>query len=285
MKSSTIQSAQEFLEVAGDRLLTDEIRHNLTFGIAERISQNAHVFGADDPWFITVEDREQICATAIRTPPHRVILSYFSGDLARVSSELAVSIHRLDPIIPGVVGDKEIAESFTQRWCASYSSEVQNRVAQRIYQLTALVEPEYAEGRLRQAIIDDAEIVITWAAAFHEEAVGDVLPRDHYQRYRERIQQGDIYLWDNAAPMSMAARTRPTRSGISIGGVYTPPENRNRGYATSCVAALCKRLLPNYDFCVLYTDLSNPTSNSIYQKIGFREYCDSVQYSYAQQTE
>ena len=183
-----------------------------------------------------------------------------------------------------MIGDREIGEAFTQRWCTSYGSEVVDMMAQRIYQLTELAEPIFAEGHLRQACLDDQEIVVSWAAAFHREAMGDELPQAHYQRYQERILNGDIYLWDNVVPMSMAARTRPTRSGISIGGVYTPPENRNHGYATSCVAALCKKLLTTYDFCVLYTDLSNPVSNSIYRRIGFKEYCDSVMYTFSQPT-
>ena len=283
MKTQYFQSAHEFLEVVGDDLLVDEIRHSLTFGIAERVSSETHVFGADDPWFIAIEDTGQICATAIRTPPHRPILSHLSGDLEIILSELALAIYAVDPIIPGIIGDKQIVEPFTQQWSTSYGSNVVDVMAQRIYQLTALVEPKFADGVLRQAILDDEEIVISWAAAFYKEAVGDVFSRNHYQQYHERILNGDIYLWDSTAPMSMAARTRPTRSGISIGGVYTPPEYRNHGYATSCVAALCGELLSKYKFCVLYTDLSNPVSNSIYMKIGFKEYCDSVQYTYSHQ--
>ena len=71
--------------------------------------------------------------------------------------------------------------------------------------------------------------------------------------------------------------TRPTRNGVSVGGVYTPPELRRKGYATACVAALSALLLDRgHSFCVLYTDLANPTSNSIYQKIGYRPVTDSA---------
>ena len=60
-------------------------------------------------------------------------------------------------------------------------------------------------------------------------------------------------------------------NGIAIGGVYTPPESRGHGYASACVAALSQRQLDaGRAFCALYTDLANPTSNSIYQKIGYR---------------
>jgi predicted GNAT family acetyltransferase len=131
----------------------------------------------------------------------------------------------------------------------------------------------------------NAELVETWAAEFHREADGDKPPPMYRELYRERIQQGSVYLWENGVPVSMAVSARPTRNGITVGTVYTPPEQRSYGYATSCVASLCKELLGEYKFCVLYTDLSNPVSNSIYIRIGFKEYCDSAQYSYDNETE
>ena len=67
----------------------------------------------------------------------------------------------------------------------------------------------------------------------------------------------------------------------AIGGVYTPPDCRNRGYASACVAELSRRLLDEgRAFCCLYTDASNPTSNSIYQKIGYKLVADSSHYAF-----
>ena len=74
----------------------------------------------------------------------------------------------------------------------------------------------------------------------------------------------------------MALKIRPTPHGISVGGVYTPPEQRRHGYASSCVAALSQQLLDaGCEFCSLFTDLGNPTSNDIYQQIGYRPVCDT----------
>jgi uncharacterized protein len=87
---------------------------------------------------------------------------------------------------------------------------------------------------------EDEDIVIPWAIVFYKEALGETLSDHHRQLFRDRIRTGEIYLWDNNGPVSMAGSARPTRRGISIGGVFTPPEKRNHGYATSCVAALCK---------------------------------------------
>ena len=77
-------------------------------------------------------------------------------------------------------------------------------------------------------------------------------------------------MWDHGGPVSMASATGPTPNGIRVNGVYTPPEHRGRGYATACVAALSARLLAEgRRFCFLFTDAANPTSNAIYQRIGY----------------
>jgi predicted GNAT family acetyltransferase len=82
----------------------------------------------------------------------------------------------------------------------------------------------------------------------------------------------------------MAAHTGPTPNGVRVGAVYTPPELRGRGYASACTAAVTQRLLADgRRFCFLFTDLSNPTSNSIYQKIGYRPVCDVDQYRFSNQ--
>jgi predicted GNAT family acetyltransferase len=77
---------------------------------------------------------------------------------------------------------------------------------------------------------------------------------------------------------SLAGYTTPTPRGIRVGPVYTPPEHRNRGHAGACVAALSQLLLDRgHRFCCLYTDLTNPTPNRIYQRIGYPPVCDVVE--------
>jgi hypothetical protein len=63
--------------------------------------------------------------------------------------------------------------------------------------------------------------------------------------------------------------------------VYTPPEFRGRGYASNLVAHLSQELLDEgRKFCFLFTDLANPVSNSIYQKIGYRPVSDSERWEF-----
>jgi predicted GNAT family acetyltransferase len=84
-------------------------------------------------------------------------------------------------------------------------------------------------------------------------------------------------LWaDGGGVVSASGWGGPTPNGIRIGPVYTPPALRGRGYATALVAELSQTLLDQgRRFCFLFTDLANPTSNAIYERIGYVRVCES----------
>jgi predicted GNAT family acetyltransferase len=142
---------------------------------------------------------------------------------------------------------------------------------QMIYRLDRVEDVPMSPGELIQAREEHLDMLVEWMLGFSE-ATPQTWDREAaYQRARDRIADRSLYLWHDGQPVSMAWRSRPAGRGITVTGVYTPPEFRRRGYATSCVASLSRTLLAEgYQFCTLYTDLANPTSNSVYQKIGYR---------------
>ena len=93
-----------------------------------------------------------------------------------------------------------------------------------------------------------------------------------------------FWLWEDAgAPVSLAGFSGRTPTGIRIGPVYTPPEHRRRGYASTLVADLSAWLLDQgHRACFLYTDLANPTSNRIYVEIGYERVCDAMEFSFGE---
>jgi hypothetical protein len=126
-------------------------------------------------------------------------------------------------------------------------------------------------GELIQAREEHLDLLTEWRLRFGEATPEGPDPDVARTRTLEKIQEGRLHLWHDDQPVSMAWPARPTVHGITVTGVYTPPQYRRRGYATSCVASLSRLLLAEgYQYCTLYTDLSNPTSNSIYQKVGYR---------------
>nr|WP_276538695.1 GNAT family N-acetyltransferase [Murimonas intestini] len=103
------------------------------------------------------------------------------------------------------------------------------------------------------------------------------IPQDG-KSYRYQLSGQKLYvLEDNGIPVSMAGYTREMQTAIGVAFVYTPPYYRGKGYASSCVAQISQIALDKgFTKCVLYTDLLNPISNSIYKKIGYRPVCDSL---------
>ena len=90
-----------------------------------------------------------------------------------------------------------------------------------------------------------------------------------------------VFFWEDGETVSLVGYSRPTGRGIAIAPVYTPPEFRRRGYASAATAAVSQYLLDSgRDFCVLFTDLANPTSNKIYQSVGYRPVCDFTLYNF-----
>ena len=89
-------------------------------------------------------------------------------------------------------------------------------------------------------------------------------------------------LWEHdGRVVSLAGHAGETPNGARVGPVYTPPELRGRGYASALTAALTEQLLERLRFCFLFTDLANPTSNSIYQRIGYRPVTDITLWRFA----
>jgi predicted GNAT family acetyltransferase len=152
---------------------------------------------------------------------------------------------------------------------------------QMIYRLDRVNDLVLGPGELVCAGTRHIDLVADWVVSFSE-VTHDVLDRaDALVRVQEMIDASRLYLWIDEKPVSMAWKARPTRRGIVVSGVYTPPEYRCQGYATACVASLSQLLLDEgFEFCALYADLANPVSNHIYQKMGYYPIQASIVYGF-----
>ena len=242
---------------------------------------DAHDYGPDDPWFLAVEKSGQLAGLGLRTPPYDILVAAFPADRPGVSDLLVREATSAFDVLPGVVGEPETADRFARAWCAGREVGIKHTMRQRVYGLTEVRPIPLSSGDLRRAGMEDKELVGRWAAAFNKDTFGHVDEDRIVERADRMLERGDVYIWTDGEPVSIAASTRPTGDAITIGMVYTPPHLRKRGYASSCVAALCRRLLESgFKHCALYTDLANPTSNKIYKQIGFSEVCDSVNHTF-----
>jgi hypothetical protein len=215
------------------------------------------------------------------TPPHNLILSW-TGDDSTIHA-IADELYKSGVAIPGVNSSAEIARTFAEKWSALSGRSFRIQMASRIYQLSRVIGQARAAGRLREPDQTDEALLREWRAAFSIEAEGMDRAEAEKNAASQLPQSRRLTLWElDGEPVSMAGFTGRTPNGIRIAWVYTPPENRGRGFAGACVAALSQKLLDDgRKFCFLYTDLANPTSNHVYQTIGYEPVTDATVYSFS----
>jgi GNAT superfamily N-acetyltransferase len=224
-------------------------------------------------WLVS-DDRDEARAVALRWPASMpAVISRVPPDVVDL---LVDAMARATPDLSGFGGDVGSASLFAGAWIEHCHQGAEPAEGQRIHRLQGSVRIPLVPGALRAATSRDVSLVWRWSDAFAEETGGHVASHDDV---KDRVRRRDVWLWDDGAPVAMAA-ARPPVAGVSrVGPVYTPPASRNRGYAGACVAALSAQLLSTVaTTCVLYTQLSNPVSNSVYRRIGYEPVIEVLRY-------
>jgi len=279
MNLTTYPNASEFLAVAEAPLMRDEVKNSLILGISQKVSQGRR-YGEDPPYFLTVHHQDALIAAAIRTPPYNLIL-HCEEDCLEALELIAAHLIDRGENLPGAHGTVNVVSSFSELWAIRTDVETHVEMAQRVYCLTEVTAPSDVPGAMRWAEEDDVEILAKWFAAFSEEAVPSDPPPDPEKNVRRFMSAGSLGVWEKDGIVSMAGNSRGSKNGAAVSVVYTPPEHRGNGYASACVAALSQVLLDRGSaFCTLYADLANPTSNKIYQRVGFRPVGDFAMYTF-----
>jgi len=274
MDVETTVDAATFLEQAGLLLARDEARHNLAFGILATVRAHPEVYPEFRGWLARIGS--DVVGAVLRTPPQNLIVVRPSDEHA-----LGALADAIDEELPGVVGAIPEVDAFAAAWSERRCLRSVTRVEQRIYALREVQPPPPIHGTMRLADVADRERVLGWFRAFGAEVLhgGDDEVARLGRTVDARLASNDagVALWEvDGHPVSLAGFGGPTPNGIRIGPVYTPPELRGRGYGTAVTTGLSELMLSRgHAFCFLYTDLANPTSNAIYQRIGYEPVCDS----------
>ncbi|MGH3008170.1 MAG: GNAT family N-acetyltransferase [Gaiellaceae bacterium] len=277
--------AGEFLAQAEPLLLADEARHNLILGIAGTIRDAPELYPERHLWLVQSDGRT--VAAALRTPPYNLVLARPESDEALAVLADAVAAEEL----PGVVGAVPESEAFAELWAPRAGKPTRVGMRQGVYALEEIQRLPLVPGVARAATAADRELALRWWVAFGEDVLHEGGPgRDRAEAtldHRLSSASAGILLWeDGGTAVSLAGWGGATPNGIRVGPVYTPPELRGRGYATALTTELSHRLLDGRlgpggrRFCFLYTDLANPTSNAIYERIGYRRVCESAEITF-----
>ncbi|MBZ5618944.1 MAG: hypothetical protein LAQ69_09505 [Acidobacteriia bacterium] len=180
--------------------------------------------------------------------------------------------------LPGVNGDAATAARFAGQWTERSKSAAVPFQGLRLYEVLEVQEWPAVSGQRRQAVPADRPLLVDWVGGFRAEIgepTGD--PNVLIDRW---LPAGQLWMWDDSGPGSMVVRSQPMEGVVRLQAVYTPPEKRKRGYAGACVGDLSRQIRASGHRCILYTDLGNPTSNSIYRRIGYRAVAEALRYRF-----
>ena len=271
MQARDVDDPREFQRLTEEFAQRAEHRNFLFIGIAVSADQYRSFRG----W--VVEDDGEVRAAGLQTNDYNLVLSESDDPVA--VRQLAQHIGPL----PGVVGPRPAVDQFV----AARLEESLVVMDQGVYVLTEVNDVDPAPGESRLATLDDVDLIVEWVMAFQAEALGEVDPEGIGRVVRTRVagdnRSAGFMIYEDAGEIvSISGHSGPTGSGIKIAPVYTPSEKRGKGYATNLVADHSRWLLEHgYESCFLYTDMANPTSNSIYQRIGYRKVGEAAQYEFA----
>lgn len=241
-----------------------------------------------DAWYATVRGGEHtVVGAAMRTAtfaPYPVYVLPMPDDGALA---LAAALGERGEAITAVNGFAPAAETFFSA-CTGRSPDDPGVEVERLrlHEVTRVVPPAQAAGRFRPPRPDEADLVRRWFDAFMREAdeqagrPAGTTPTATLTvtEVNERAAAGRLWVWDvDGRPVHMTGVAGPAGGTARIGPVYTPPEERGRGYASSAVGLLSERLLADGARVCLFTDLANPTSNAVYERLGYVGVADAVQ--------
>jgi predicted GNAT family acetyltransferase len=273
VRARLIDDPQQFLDATVELRAADPVRTNVLGSVPLSALEGA-TYDAES-WFVVEDGSGTVVGGALWTAPHKLLTVPMDDEAARAIGLAARDrADQLGIAIPGVVGPPGVAEVVA----AAIGGVWTTATAERILVLHDYLAPSPVPGAWRRAVEADLDLLAAWMAQFALDA--EVLVHDPAAAVRRNLDR--IWLWEvDGVPVSYAGHAPivPTPSGAvgRVGPVYTPAEHRNHGYGTAVTAAVVEALLPQTSTVMLYTDDANPTSNHVYENLGFVHEDDVVE--------
>ncbi|WP_046734005.1 GNAT family N-acetyltransferase [Streptomyces humi] len=270
----------EFLSHTRDFLHSRPDLHTVHLTVTEQLRRSGPLAYGDRPPLLgrLVRADGSVGAALLHTPPHALRTTRLTAD----ETETLVDglLDRGHPVT-GFASEQATAAAFATAWQRRTGVTARLGERQRLYRLAELTDPSpLPEGRARVASEADRDLLVRWYGGFLADA-GLHAGRDGGEWADFRLSYGGVTLWEtpDGTPVSMAGVTPTIAGQARIAPVYTPPELRGRGYAGAVTAQVSRAALAEgVGDLLLFTDLANPTSNALYQRIGYRPVADWAEY-------
>jgi len=276
----TFPTPGAYLKATRSSYIKREVENSLPFGIALRADKQEKPDDPEKSFFALVSRSGRPLLGLSQSPGRNLLLSQFRGKAAVDLEDTLDWLEQSGLRPPGLGGPLPLVEQFAAAWETKTGGKARLHRRERIFKLTRVIPPHQTPGYLRPVEEGDLPQLLIWAEDYSREALGKPGGDEMRRWILDRASRGALFVWVHGTIVSMCMQTRPTEQGISISLVYTPPALRRKGYASVMVAALSLRLLrEGWAYVSLFTDLANPTSNHIYQTVGFQPVCDWNEYT------
>ncbi|EPY7704335.1 MULTISPECIES: GNAT family N-acetyltransferase [Bacillus] len=259
-----------FKEEVTPFLEKNEQENNLILGVLQMVHQ---------PIFMGIAKQgEEIAVVFLQTEEKKQIIVATSEITEEDIVELAKKLAEVYPNVPGLIGNKKIVQRLAEEIAVLGNKKTTVAMEQGIYELKQVKKKWNGDEVFREVNSDELTLIEQWIYQFCGDVNLPTTKEEAKQTAHTLITNHRLFgLEVDGKLVSVAAKTRPTKNNITVNFVYTPKEERKKGYASNCVAALSQRMLDEgYKTTTLYTDLANPTSNKIYQEIGYEQIAESV---------
>lgn len=283
------EDAQAFLDDVGDVLAADPVRATIVANTARRLAAHA-TEGRPRPdhpcWFAVARDADgRVEGVAMRTapaPPHQAHVLIADRLLAEDLADLLVD---RGEVVTATNGAEGPAHAFLDRVAERTGGSVAVARPTRLFELGVLIPPAPPEGAPRAVRRDEVGLAHRWFADFVADAARQAgragppeIPPPPQDVLERRIGAGKLWWWVvDGAPVSLVGHVGPALDVARLGPVFTPAEHRGRGYAGALVAHVSATLREaGYRVC-LFTDLENPVSNALYERLGYETVVDMAE--------
>ena len=276
------EDIDDFLARAGDFLRSRPALHTTPLTVIEKLRiLGTAAYGARGPVFGRLEQAGEVRATFYRFPSRGLSVTSLTREQA---DALAAHLNALGHTLPSVTADHSTATAFAEAWQRRTGATPTLRVQLHLYRLGTLTPPEpVPAGRGRLVGKQDHEHLMRWCREFAAD-VGEVVTIDADSWASTRFAEKRYTFWEtpDGTPVSMAGVNPMVAGQVRIDPVYTPAHLRGHGYAGAVTVEVSRAALTaGATDVVLFTNAANPTSNALYQRIGYRPITDFATYDFA----
>ncbi|MFD9499974.1 GNAT family N-acetyltransferase [Streptomyces sp. NPDC060035] len=279
------EDVDDFFARAGGFLRSRPALHNTPLTDIEKLrTRGPDAHGAGATLFGRLESGGEVRAILYRTPRGFLSVTPLSGEQA---GALAAHLAGLGHSLSGVIADHDTATAFAKAWQRHTGAAPAPFWRTHLYRLGTLTPPQpRPEGGGRITGVKDREQVVRWCREFcvdvGEQSSLDLIDAGSWPDSRFGDRHFTFWETPDGTPVSMAAATSMVGGMIRVDPVYTPAHLRGRGYAGAVTVEVSRAALAaGATDVVLFADPANPTSNALYQRIGYVHVADFTGYKFA----